>query len=391
MSTSDEVLKEIYYNPETGLVGRDKLYQAAKRVKPDISLREVGNFLKRQEPQQQFAKQKVVSRSTFPIHALTSEPFMRVQIDLLDCSNEFTTAKNRSYHFLFLLIDCNSRFVYSVPLKQKSQTECLAAFKKIVAQIEATHHTILQADMDSESAFKSRGFTAFCKSKNIRQHFVPIGDTNSLGFVNRFCLTFRMMYNRLKATKNRFDFVQASYVIVKNYNNQYHSIIKMTPAEAVQLKNNDAHFERIRARIFQARETTIGKLNVTIKPGDKVRLRIERSKFEKRSGAVFTKSVHTVVKQLPGGFWEVNGRQKLYRATDLLQTGTVDPVVQPADLTDYEPQIAQNRKTRTANRRVRKEGISEQDIVQPNVRRKRVRPDRGAVIEQGDYFPDFNE
>lgn len=131
----ENLLIDLYYNVETGLSGIGKLYAQAKRKDPSITLAIVSKFVKRQETYQQFNKQTVKKNTVFPIHNNTQVPCSRCQMDLMDFSNEYSRVNAGHARYLFLLVDCNTRYAYGVATKTKNVVECLNAFKMILKDI----------------------------------------------------------------------------------------------------------------------------------------------------------------------------------------------------------------------------------------------------------------
>ena len=94
----EEKLKEIYYNPQTGLISANNLFQ---KVKQDgITLKQVLTFIRKQETAQ-LLKPVVKPKIYFPISSF--EPYEHLQIDLMDFSNIATT--NSYFKYLLVAID----------------------------------------------------------------------------------------------------------------------------------------------------------------------------------------------------------------------------------------------------------------------------------------------
>src|SRR4051812_34649814 len=88
-STNVELLKNIYYDSKTGISSTDKLYRRVKLLHPDITRKQVNDFINSQETNQVF-KRKIV-KYHYPLSSYS--PLQRVQIDLLDVSND--SSQNR--------------------------------------------------------------------------------------------------------------------------------------------------------------------------------------------------------------------------------------------------------------------------------------------------------
>ena len=82
----EEKLKEIYYNPQTGLISANKLYQ---KVKQDgVTLKQVKDYINKQETAQ-LLKPVVKPKMYFPITSFG--PYQHLQCDIMDFSNIATT------------------------------------------------------------------------------------------------------------------------------------------------------------------------------------------------------------------------------------------------------------------------------------------------------------
>jgi len=80
-----------------------------------------------------------------------ARPFARCQIDLLDLSNE-APRQNQGFKWLFILLDTCTRYVFAIPMKNKSASSCVDAFTLILNKLPSN---IVQLDSDSERAFTS--------------------------------------------------------------------------------------------------------------------------------------------------------------------------------------------------------------------------------------------
>ena len=61
---------------------------------------------------------------------LLIRPFEYLQSDLADLSN--FSRENDGYHFLLIVIDCFSKYVWAEPLKNKTGAETARGFEKIL-------------------------------------------------------------------------------------------------------------------------------------------------------------------------------------------------------------------------------------------------------------------
>src|ERR1700710_993185 len=110
-----EALKELYNNPLTGFLSESKLYAKAISLGIKVTHNSVKEFLKQQEVSQVFHERKV--KHYFPLQS--QYPFQRIQIDLLDMSNETV----RGFKFIFVAIDVYTRYAFCIPMKNKTEGE----------------------------------------------------------------------------------------------------------------------------------------------------------------------------------------------------------------------------------------------------------------------------
>ena len=98
----NKILQQAYYDPSTGLISAQKLYQKLKVQ--GVTLKQVQDFLKKQEVVQ-LLKPAVKPKVYFPITSF--EPREHLQIDLMDLSNIAIT--NSYYKYLLVSIDIFTR------------------------------------------------------------------------------------------------------------------------------------------------------------------------------------------------------------------------------------------------------------------------------------------
>lgn len=351
-------LEEIYYNPSLGLRGRDNLYRKAHELGLKVTQKEVGNFLKSQELHQVIAPQKP---NTIPLYA--PYPFARVQLDLLDVSNEIPS-KNDNVRYIMCLIDVVSRYGFIRTLKTKSEAEVFNAFKSIVDEIDKKFHvTIARVDSDNEPSFLSHVFRNYCQQKGIEQHLSEVGDYKSKGVVERWNRTLRELIARYRTAYQTNRYVDILNEIVEGYNNTYHSFLKTSPVTAVidPLYYHDVFSQRY----WESMKSTIYKH--PLKPGDKVRLLVKRKTFDKSSSMIrWTVTAHQI-EEIIDHKYKVSNRVGLYKRDELKKVDEVEENpklrstfllgLQGKRIEDTEENIRQHKARQTARRRLTREGL----------------------------------
>jgi hypothetical protein len=137
-----EALRELYYDPKLGVLTENKLYAKAKSLGLVVTHKLVHEFLQSQEVAQVFKPVRI--KHYYPL--IATAPFQRLQVDLLDMSNQAI----RGYKWIYCAVDVYSRFAICVPLKSKTTGECVRALNETLKQIRHINaFTPSQIDSDS--------------------------------------------------------------------------------------------------------------------------------------------------------------------------------------------------------------------------------------------------
>lgn len=384
MSTTEhrEILQSTYYNPKTGFVGAGPLHKKVVKEDPSITLRETKDWLNSQSVQQEFKQTK--PGPSFHIRQKVDYPFSRCQIDLLEMGNE--PGKNHGYKYVFVAIDCYTRYVLTANLKNKTTTDCMKGLNMLIKFAKDNKVKINQIDMDQERSFMSEIFQKRLDSEEIIANYsTDVNDKKSQGFVERMNRTIREKYAKYKQSFKKYDWIRVIPLLILNYNNTIHSATKQTPVESL-LQFTDRPFESLQrhAQIYETQDNqvatptlggpTLGGLKAppeqaSIAVGDRVRLRLQRSLFDKSSNLTnFTTTIHTVILQKQNQF-QVTDRQKYYKTSDLqkVNKSETNPYVQ----NDNEISLASERlldshaKAQRIEKTLAREGLYDSTAVRP--------------------------
>ena len=350
-----EKLHDLYYLPKTGLRSANALYMRAKQGNLSVSRKTVSNFYKQQATTQEFLVRPV--RTRYPLRSLV--PLSRIQIDLLDVSNQ-NPQRNKGYHFILNAIDIYTRKGFSEPIKNKTDKECLEAFKKIVREItELRGFPPTRCDSDKESAFMSDIFQKYCEENEITQHFL-LTNTN-LGLVEHFNREIRKYIEVYKTSRNTRTWYQVLPDFVHNFNTTYNRNLKGTPEQALAGEVNIDEY--ILRQVKKANEQKYNQQVIQI--GDKVRVRLHKTDFEKKTKPTFSSTLHTV-EEIDKHQYFVSGRVNPYLKSDIQKVGTVQKYESPVILEseeeeeekeDIREEEKREEKERRVVRRINKEGI----------------------------------
>ena len=189
-------------------------------------------------------------------------------IDLADMSPEWLQ-ENDGFRYIFVVIDCYTRYIWTEPLKSKTPKETWGALSAIMKRAQ-THPNKLWTDEGTE--FYNVLWDKECKKLGM-VHYSSYG-------VHKACMAERAirtlkeriwLYFYSKGTRKWITVLPS---IVKEYNDSVHRSIHMTPTEARTKEGSDKMIEM-----------TEEPLHDVVKPrlavGDWVRISRQKGVFEK--------------------------------------------------------------------------------------------------------------
>lgn len=193
-------------------------------------------------------------------------------VDLLDVSK--WKEQNNGVTFLLIIIDIYSRYLYVVPLKNKTQTEVLNAFMSL----DVTPNNLWT---DEGSEFYNNKFAKFCEEKHIN-HYHTYSGLKSV-FAERFNRTLRETIARYFTENNTFNYLIQLDRFVDEYNNKKHSSIKQKPIDVY--RNGAIPYSKI--SFFNSEPK--------YKKGDFVRVSKIKKTFEKGYTPRWSKEVFKII------------------------------------------------------------------------------------------------
>ena len=187
---------------------------------------------------------------------------------------------NKGYRYLLTCIDIFSKFAWVIPLKDKKGITIKNALEKIFKQRKSK---LLWTDNGKE--FYNKQVQDLLNENNIKLYSTNNSEIKS-AVIERFNRTFKnMMYKKFTENNNTI-FYNILDELVNNYNNKYHSTIKMTPIQGSRKINEN----KIK-NIYNFEKTKkLGKFKV----GDRVRLSLEKNIFEKSYETNWTQEIFVI-------------------------------------------------------------------------------------------------
>ena len=187
---------------------------------------------------------------------------------------------NKGYRYLLTCIDIFSKFAWVIPLKDKKGITIKNALQKIFNKRKPK---FLWTDRGTE--FYNKQVQDLLNENNIKLYSTNNSEIKS-AVIERFNRTFKnMMYKKFTENNNTI-FYNILDELVNNYNNKYHSTIRMSPIEGSKKVNeikikNIYNFEKTKKP---------GKFKI----GDRVRISLEKNIFEKGYDTNWTQEIFEI-------------------------------------------------------------------------------------------------
>jgi len=270
-----EQLRKLYLKTSSpgSLGGVNRFYREVKKNHPNITRKQIKEFLKTQSPYTLHKRPNKIKKYR---KTLVYKPRDLFQIDLLDFQRHAN--ENSGYKYLCVIIDCFSKFVWVKPLKSKHGKSVVKALSLLLTD---TKPTFIQADQGTEffnkdvakmlEAFGSKLYHTYSEKK--------------AAIVERVQRTLRQRLGRLFTANEDYNWINHIDDVVSSYNNSYHRTIGMAPA-----KVTEADIERICKRMFGTFDVLKPKFQV----GEAVRLLVYKAKFDKESHNTWTSEIFRI-------------------------------------------------------------------------------------------------
>lgn len=344
MTSIEDTLNKIYYDPSKGLVSEDKFYAKVKHL--GITRKDVHEYIKKQKVNQLHKPVIIKHKNYYPIRGLPGT----YQMDIMFYSQY--KQQNRGYTCMLCIIEVTSRRGYIYKMKSKADTyDC---FKQFLSDIKYDIRTI---GSDSGTEFLNNKMNKLLKEHHILHIIAQPGDHAKQGKIERFNKTIRNIIERYFTAFKTVRWENVINSIVDNYNNTVHSAIGIAPADVTEEDE-----DRIRLKTAQ-RILDIKNRTNQINLGDDVRIVRKSSLFEKGAIAKYSDEIYTVyAKDGTNGYRLKNSDGNVIPKA--YQTYQLQPIKEskemPVEAKDDRAKIDSNNRVR---RRVRKAGVDETNII----------------------------
>jgi len=262
---TENVLKELYYNPKQGYLGINKLYKKAIVIDKNIKRKNVKDWLNKEEAYQ-LNKSSNNKKEYIPIISMEGDSY---QLDLSFLPKY--KKQNRGYYIILMCININTRKLYGYKAKNKKVFTILEMLNQFWNDTDGKIKTVTT---DNGSEFTAQSVKEWIEDKEIQLYFSDVGDKNKMGKVERVNRTIKEKMERHFLATGKVVWYNIFDDLIKNYNNTYHSSIKMTPNEVNKKKER-----RIIEQAIDKTNEILNKRNYMIY--HPVRIRLKKKKFDK--------------------------------------------------------------------------------------------------------------
>ena len=207
-------------------------------------------------------------------------PGQIIEMDLVDMQKLAT--RNSNYKYILMAVDCFSKKVWARKLKTKKGPETAMAMKSIFEDMSDPVQTVI---FDEGKEFYNKYVKKLLTDYII--HSYSILTEKKAGAVERVNKTIKSIVWKYFSEKNTSKWIDILPRIVENYNNTFHTTIKMTPNE-VNWENREIVFRNMYPRINDV-------ITCKLKKGDKVRVAQYKAIFSKGYKINWSRDIYTVV------------------------------------------------------------------------------------------------
>ena len=281
----DEYLSSVYYNPKRtgGLGGVERLYLDVKKDgKYNISRAQLKKWLMKQDTNTLHKPARRNYRRNRVIVGGIDELW---QMDLADMQS--IADNNDGYRYLLICIDVFSKYVWVIPLKDKTGPALVTAFKVILGSGRKPQK--IQTDQGTE--FFNKHFKALMKEEEI-QLYNTYNETKA-SVVERVIRTLKTRMWRYFTAKKTMQYIDVLPALVDSYNRSKHRSIQKKPINVTQDNEREVWHTLYGER--ENKEPVKYKFEI----GDQVRISKMKRTFEKGYLPNFSKEIFTISQQIP--------------------------------------------------------------------------------------------
>ena len=265
---------------------KDKLKELYTNIKsvPSYSAK-ISDFLKSYEGHNRY---KRISKKVFPRRRVIARfPFDVWMADLIQYSQRNIKRANNNYAYILLIIDCFTKFVWTVPMKHKTAQWTAEAMDSVLKQLDDQPANLVT---DKGLEFFNSKVAKTLQTYGVNHYSTPTKTRFKASMAERAIRTIKTRLQRYFDNNKTLNWRKVLDQIVENYNNTPHSSHGMAP-QAVNGRNRDIVYKKLYP---EHSLTTVCKL----KENDRVRILREKEYFEKGYTQNWSEEIYIITKVL---------------------------------------------------------------------------------------------
>ena len=201
--------------------------------------------------------------------------------DLVDM--QWNSKENKGVKYLLNVIDVFSKFVWSVPIRDKTGKSIVEAFQHI---INKSNRKPKKLWVDQGTEFYNRSFKKWLDDHNI--DIYSAYNEGKAVIIERFNRTLKERMWKYFSAKNTHHYLDILNQLIQRYNTTKHSSIKMTPTKASKKINEIEVYNNLYGNL------NAEKRRAKFKVGDTVRISKRKRTFEKGYTPRWTEEVFVI-------------------------------------------------------------------------------------------------
>ena len=141
--------------------------------------------------------------------------------------SDYSIKNNNGYRYIFVIIDDFSKYLFTIPLKNKNSQTITNEFSNILS---SSKRSPIKIHSDRGKEFHNSVFQNFLKLKNI-DLYSTFTDKGAV-IAERVNKTIRNLLKKPVFERGDSKWIDLLPLITKKYNNTFHHSIKMTPNQS---------------------------------------------------------------------------------------------------------------------------------------------------------------
>ena len=287
-SEDEKFLKSLYYNVKqpTAFAHEEILWENIKLHDRNITRKQLQEWLSHQDVYT--THRRVIRR--FPRRRIVTKGLNDLwDSDLMDVSN--LARHNNGITFIGIFIDVFSRYLYAVPMKNKSTKETLKAIKEALRQSYPNQPETIHTNAGKEYVGKEvEDYLCDCDI----YHQVSRNELK-VNYAERVIRTMKKkIYKYLYHNKTQ-KYIDALPDLVAGYNSSFHSSVKQAPNTVTNKNESEVWAEQYMSEPSEVPQKVVFKFS----PGQYVQISNSKNPFSCGFGQTFSEELFRVRHRYP--------------------------------------------------------------------------------------------